>query len=488
MMNKIIVQHSRILINDYDIGDCPTLEKYLSIWDKATFRYIPMGLYYDEQLRQLRIPRGVDVSYVEKLLKAASIMEYNPDPYDKSSIKATVFPRDDIQRKSIAFLVGEQGFEYTTKYSQLALTLATGTGKTYVTCAASQFFNTKIMIITPIDRIKKQWYESFTNMTDVSESQIYDIDSSTAIDKLYKMKKLPYKVYIVNHGTLNAYAKSHGWDKVHEFFQYIRIGVKVFDEAHLNFENTMRIDLNTNTKRTIYLTATFERSDNDENRLFNKCFKNVVKYGEVLKEDMRKHIMFLGIMYNSNPTVVEQASMHTIRGWNKNAFAKYQIRDKEFFNALLYAVKYFTNYEGKILILSTTIELVDKITEFIKEHFPDYSVASLHSRIDNADRDSVMDADIISSTPKSAGTGVDIKGLRTVIMTEAYSSKVQADQIPGRLREYSESDKTFYVELIDRGFPHVYTMYCRRLPVLKKKCKKILTVDLVNKDDWNETR
>lgn len=483
-MSKIIVQYSRILINDYDLGDCPKLEKYLSIWDKARFCYVPIGYFYDEEKRQLRIPRGIDVMFVEKLLNEISVMSYEPDPYDRCSIKATMFPRDDIQKKSIAFLVGEQGFEYTTKYSQLALTLATGTGKTYVTCAASQFFNTKIMVITPIDRIKKQWYESFINMTDVTESQIYDMDSSTAIEKLYDMKKLPYKVYIVNHGTLNAYAKSHGWDEVHELFRYIKIGVKVYDEAHLNFENTIRIDLNTNTKRTIYLTATFERSDNDQNRVFNRCFNNVVKYGVELRKDMRKHIMFLGIMYNSNPSVIDEASMMTIRGWNKNAFAKYQLHDKEFFNALLYAIKYFTNYEGKILILSTTIELVDKITEFIKENFPDYSVASLHSKINDSERDNVLSADIISSTPKSAGTGVDIKGLRTVIMTEAYSSKVQADQVPGRLREYSDSAKTFYVELIDKGFSHAYTMYCRRLPVLKKKCKKILTVDLVNKDNW----
>jgi len=484
-MNKIIVQHSRILINDYDLGDCPKLEKYLSIWDKPTFSLIPMGYFYDSIKRQLRVPRGIDVLYVEKLLDSTSIMDYYPDPYDKCSIKTKVFPKDDVQRKSIAYLVGQQGFEYTSKYSQLALTLATGAGKTYVTCAASQFFNTKIMVITPIDKIKKQWYETFINMTDVNDLQIYDIDSSSAINRLYRMKKLPYKVYIVNHGTLNAYGKSHGWDRVHELFQFLKIGVKVFDEAHLNFENTMRIDLNTNTKRTIYLTATFERSDNEQNKLFNRCFKNVIKYGEILKKDLRKHIMFLGVMYNSNPSIVDQGSMHTVRGWNKNKFAAYQLQDDEFFNALLYAVKYFITYEGKILILSTTIELVEKITEYIKDYLPEYNVASLHSKLTDFAKEQAMNADIISTTPKSAGTGVDIKGLRTVIMTEAYSSKVQADQIPGRLREYSDSDNTFYVELIDRGFPYAYTMYTKRLPVFKKKCKKILTIDLMNKKNWN---
>ena len=150
-------------------------------------------------------------------------------------------PKNDIQRKSISFLIGEGDFAYTKKYSQLLLNLPTGEGKTYITSASLQFLSTKAIIITPIDRIKKQWYDTFVQMTDVQDGYICDISGSSVITKLLKQKTLRYKIYLVNHGTLIAYAKSHGWAAVHEFFKYIRVGIKIYDEAHLNFENMYMI-------------------------------------------------------------------------------------------------------------------------------------------------------------------------------------------------------------------------------------------------------
>ena len=81
--------------------------------------------------------------------------------------------------------------------------------------------------------------------------------------------------------------------------------------------------------------------------------------------------------------------------------------------------------------------------------------------------------DIISSTPKSLGTGSDISGLRFMIMTEPYSSSVSANQISGRLREYAPDAYTFYIELVDIGFPKVLDMYKKRLKIFKKKCVSV---------------
>jgi len=91
-----------------------------------------------------------------------------------------------------------------------------------------------------------------------------------------------------------------------------------------------------------------------------------------------------------------------------------------------------------------------------------------------------LTSDIISSTPKSTGTGSDIPGLRILIMTEPYSSAITANQISGRLREYSSSEYTFYIELVDRGFGRVYDMYKKRLKHFKTKCVKILELKYNN--------
>ena len=477
-MKKIIVNHTSIIINDYNLGDKENLEKRLSIWDPVCHKYIPVAYMYNEETKQLFIPRGIDINYVEKIFDAPAEINYEPDPYEQMSIKVRTTPKNDIQRKSISFLIGEESFKYTKKYSQLLLNLPTGEGKTYVTSASLQFLSMKSIIITPTDRIKKQWIDTFLNMTDVDEKYICDINGSSMIEKLMKQKNLKYKIYIVNHGTLLSYVKNNSWNALHNFFKTIKVGIKIYDEAHLNFESILRIDLNTNTKKTIYLTATFERSDHRENALFNICFKNVIRYGYEVREEIRKHIMYLAVLYNSNPSLAEQAYMVTNRGFNKIRFSNYQSEDDKFYDALAYAINYFKSKEGKIMVLSSSIEQVEKITKFINDSFDELTVGSYHSKMSNDEKEKSLQADIISTTPKSLGTGADIHGLRTVVMCEAYSSTVQADQVSGRLREYSSKDSTFYVELVDVGFKKVYKMYRNRLTVFKKKCSKLLSIDI----------
>ena len=130
------------------------------------------------------------------------------------------------------------------------------------------------------------------------------------------------------------------------------------------------------------------------------------------------------------------------------------------------------------MIMATTIALVEAIVKYINDSFDELSAYPYHSKLTDDEKTKALESNIIVTTPKSAGTGVDIPGLRSVIMTEAYSSTVQADQISGRLREYAKDKKTCYVELVDRGFGKVLRMYQSRLPVFKNKCTKLLSINL----------
>ena len=49
----------------------------------------------------------------------------------------------------------------------------------------------------------------------------------------------------------------------------MRVGIKFYDEAHLNFDNMCKIDYYTNTKYTMYITATPARSNEGENLYIN---------------------------------------------------------------------------------------------------------------------------------------------------------------------------------------------------------------------------
>ena len=55
-----------------------------------------------------------------------------------------------------------------------------------------------------------------------------------------------------------------------DIFIKLGIGIKIVDEAHLQYENTFSIDYSVNVKKNFYLTATFEQSDSKTNAVFHK--------------------------------------------------------------------------------------------------------------------------------------------------------------------------------------------------------------------------
>ena len=115
--------------------------------------------------------------------------------------------------------------------------------------------------------------------------------------------------------------------------------------------------------------------------------------------------------------------------------------------------------------------------------YPDKKIISWNSQVPDEIKETVNDCDVISSTPKSLGTGNDIPGLRFMIMTEPYTSNITAKQVPGRLREYGPDMYTFYVELIDIGFSKVNEMYRKRL----KKFKEIfVSINEINYEKINK--
>lgn len=475
--NAIQVRHSSIHVPNYTLGDNPALEKMLSVWNEAYFRLDPKGYDYNEETKLLRIPRGIEVNFLERTLNRPLEYIYEADPADKISIKLKTEPRDDIQRKSISFLSGLGKYDYTKRYSQMTLNLDTGDGKTYCAIAALSFLGMKTIIITHNDLIKKQWHSSIKDMTNLDERLIFNIDGSSTIKKMMKLKTLPYKIYQVNHRTLFSYAKKHGWEAVGELFKHIRVGVKIIDEAHLEFGTLLRTDFYTNTKKTIYLTATFQRSHHKENKLFDTCFRNIARYGRETRKEKLRHILYVPTFFNSRPGLTDRATIKGPRGLDKNKYIDYQVDKQVIFDVVLWLAEKFKEQQGKILILVSKIDAVDEMHKYVENAFPEKTCAPYHSKIEPADKEKALDADIIVSTPKSLGTGNDVPNLRFVIMTEPYSSAITAEQTAGRLRKLQEHEFCFFIELVDKGFPDVMRLYRKRLPIFKKKCNKILELN-----------
>jgi superfamily II DNA or RNA helicase len=129
--------------------------------------------------------------------------------------------------------------------------------------------------------------------------------------------------------------------------------------------------------------------------------------------------------------------------------------------------------EGKTLIISPKIETVDIVANKVQEYIGE-EVGRVYSKNTTEQNKEALSKNIISSTIKSVGEGVDIKGLRILINLEPVASKALADQVRGRLREYSKEDDTYFFYPVDTTLPEVFNMLKRILPVMKRKCKEII--------------
>ena len=109
----------------------------------------------------------------------------------------------------------------------------------------------KTIIIVNRKNIVKNWIDSIDTYTDIDRRRILELNSSN-IAKIMKNPALTkkYRIYVVTHRTLWSNGNTHGWDFIGSLFRNLGVGLKIYDEAHMEFHNMMMIDFHTNTRKT----------------------------------------------------------------------------------------------------------------------------------------------------------------------------------------------------------------------------------------------
>lgn len=490
-MGKIDVFNTAIVINDYEMGDYPTLENYFKIRvpvtkNYSTYRYF--GIYYDEENKKLYLPRGIDVWMVEKIIGEEAKVHINESyKYDKySDFKIRNLPRDDVQKQALRFMLGKEEYRHVAGKSQLSVNLNTGKGKTYLAISTIVYTGLKTMIIMYSEDLIRQWKEEILKYTNLNQKQVCIIEGSSSIHRLMT-KDNPGVIYLVTHGTLKSYGDRYGWDKVGELFKHLKIGIKIFDEAHQNFENLMMIDYHTNVYRTYYLTATSLRSSNDENRVYQLSFKNVPSI-DLFNQEEDPHTVYTAIKFHSKPTAFDKSQCQNQYGLDRNAYTNYIVENPIFYKVLTILMNIIlkrTSDGGKCLIYIGTNNAIDIVYNWMISNYPELygQIGVLSTLVDEERRKSAKHQRIILSTTKSAGAGLDIKGLKlTVVLAEPFKSEILARQTLGRTRDFD----TEYIELVDIGFPQCNKYYQYKKPIFLKyalSCREI-----VMKPDYIESK
>lgn len=469
--------NTRYELHNYDLGDLPKLEKEFSLWDDLYHRQLPR-YYYDEERRVLFIPRGYDYLKLEAYIGKPLVYKKECNARKKISFPILTPPRNDAQKEAVRFLSGFEEYKRMAGESQQVLSLPTGEGKTYCTIAACSLLNTPVMVIVGTDDLRKQWKEKIIEYTRLPESSICLISGRPIIEKLLKYKEKTlgnHVVYITTHTTLRSYMAATGFYNLNPFFEKLGIGVKIIDEAHLQYHNTLMIDYATNVWKTFYLTATFNQSERFEDALFQRAFNKVFKLQ--VAQTVRKHVIYVGLLFSSKASATEKIALKGKKGFDKHRYISFEIGRGAILKPYQYILDLFINkmkLEGKILVLSPKKESCDYFKRVADEMLPGYATCVHYS---GNKVDSFSPYGIIFATSSMLGTGDDIIGLRAIINLEPIRSQRNTLQVWGRLRMYAEDKDTYYVEIVDKSIPSVTSMFRDRRKLLADSCKQYIEVD-----------
>ena len=475
---KILVKHSRIEINNYELGDCPKLEYIFSVWDPVTHQSYPKGIEYDEEKRKLIVPRGMDISWLENHFGVEATIDRTPDSFtDGGQIPIKYLAKDERQLEILKFLLGREKYQYTKTKSQLSCNSTTGSGKTFVTIASICYTGSRAIIIINSLKWLNQWKEKIMEYTPLTEKDMYMIIGAGSINKILCRNPLDYHIFLASHGTIRSYGDTHGWDAVSDLFKYLRCSMKIYDEAHLYFDNICKIDFHTNTKKTIYLTATPERSNEEENTIYQLYFKNIPSIS-LFDEETDPHVNYIAMHFNSHPRPIDINHCKNQYGFDRNAYTNYVVTRPNFQYLVTILIDLIFANSGKALIYIGTNQAISIVYDYIISQFPFLSNnVGIYTSVTKGNKNEQLCKKIILSTTKSCGAASDIDDLRmTINLAEPFKSPVLARQTLGRCR----ADNTVYIDIVDQGFYFTKRYYNKKKPIFSqyaKSCKDVVFTD-----------
>lgn len=442
------------------------LDRAFSVWNFATRNMQRAIDIYDFDKKILKIPIGFGfdevLSYLENHKEwVGDIKETIPNNItfiDKRKdyvkpihvefeMKADI--RDDYQKDAINFLLNVES------HNKL-LSLGTGYGKTF--CAIYCICKKQVPAIIISANLSKQWIERIKDYTKVNDNDIVEVRGMKSIEKILNgepNKDVPF--FVSSTTTLNMYVNQGG--NLDKLFQKMGVGIKVFDEAHTFYSQNAKLDVNSNVEETYYLTATPQRSNSEERKVFDRIFKHVPIHG-MHTHYINKHYIIRVVNYNTYPK--SNDVMACLRTSNKFfspiAYSQYIFANNEKSFFYMGMIKYFVDQlmkeeDMKIVIILPLLEHINIIQNFLSSfNNIRYSVSQYTSAIDIEKRESQLEADVILSTLNSLKEGRDVKGLRAIFCLTSFSSTLIAQQLLGRLRPI-EGKNTYYYDFADVGFP-----------------------------------
>lgn len=356
-----------------------------------------------------------------------------------------------------------------------------GFGKTLISTYIISSLRLNTLIMCYSTNILRQWREKIYEYSDIDMSRVLTLDSGALITSIIEGEYpiLDHNVFISTPKIIIQYANKYGYDKVASLFEKLGIGLKIFDEAHRDLSNIVKIDALSSIANTLYLSGDYAQASKYKSKYFYQMFSRVkvVKPDAETLNDLR-YTRAIVVEYNTHPTPIEIMSIMKKRGMSIWEYMEYQVRKGMLLRVIDWILDNITKLrepDRRILVLTSMIEHCDLFHDHISERYPNYNVGKIHGNMDDDHNLSVKNsAQIIVSTYSSFSTGMDTNNIKYVLST-SVSNRVEDSQASGRARPLANGEDCMFWMLVDTGFERLVEKEQDRIEYLKNVKVKDVT-------------
>lgn len=468
MGDKIIYRTKNgTIITPYKKYQCRDLEYNTSIYDKVYHKAISMTGFvvnnYDGE-NDAFITHYLPEDYLATHFRNYQI--YNVDEFKATPLSKDFTLNSDIHLTEIQGKIANEIINIKDKRTkEWFVNLQTGAGKTVLGTYLTSQFGKKTMIICFMRDILKQWKNTYLEKTTIDPYSILEINSSKILDDIYfgNGDYGSYDIFLISPSLITSYLNKNPWTRFGEVIKELGIGLLIFDEGHRNMSAIVKVNAITNVKYTLYLSADYAQGDYHKERLYYNIFKKT----RIIKPDGEeskslKHTKVIVVDYNSKPNVTESTMIFNKYGFSAEYYMDYQLRKGKIYEVLdeiMNMISKVRKPEWKTLILLEHINHVDEVYDYLINHNNDPSMiyGRYHSKISPENKQATIEiANVIISTYKSFGTGMDINSIKYVVSLN-QCNKVNANQAAGRSRALPDGSDSIYFLVTDNGFK-----YCKQ--------------------------
>jgi len=321
-------------------------------------------------------------------------------------------------------------------------------GKSYIAARTIMDLSLRTLIVLPASLVV-QWTSVLESLTDAKLCILRG--QKSIIEALNNPDRAD--IYLASVSTLQEYAEKNdnyeGMPSIQRFIEYLKFGIKIVDECHINFYANTLIDVQSDVRHNIYLSATHMRSSRGSDAIFKRIFPNTIKFSN---GRYNKYVNITECHYATGAIFDKYVS--TNRGYSQFKYEKYLLHHPTMLNKIFDNLNEVVNRHyisvkstgQKLLILVGLVDFAELVENWFKTQYPTLnSNLYIHGTPD----DILGTSEVIISTIGSCGTGKDIKDLRTLIMFISFASETLAYQTLGRLRKMDDTPEFVYMINID---------------------------------------